>query len=223
MFEMKSDPRQILKSYLPESVVDEVYKSVLDHKVSLHFTRARNSKLGDFRPAHAGKPHRISLNHNLNPYEMLITWVHELAHLITFEKHGRQHQPHGIEWKQNFARLMVSFLHRSIFPDEIEEAIKYHVLISKAANGSDLHLKRLLKAYDKPLDEHKTTIETLTEGSYFKVHDGRIFQKGQLLRKRFKCLCMNDKRFYLFSQLAVVEPIGNENPILSLYLTKKSS
>lgn len=223
MPDMKSDPRQILRSYLPEPVVDEVYRSVLDHKVSLRFTRARNSKLGDYRPAHAGKPHRISLNHNLNPYEMLITWIHELAHLITFEKYGRQHQPHGVEWKQNFAQLTMSFLRRGIFPDEIEEAIVQHVLISKAANGSDLHLKRLLKAYDKPLDDHKKIIENIDEGSFFKAHDGRIFQKGQLLRKRFKCLCMNDKRFYIFSQLTAVEPIGNENPILSLYLTKKIS
>jgi SprT protein len=46
---------------------------------------ARSSKLGDYRPPQRGLPHRISVNHNLNQHEFLITLIHEMAHLLCWE------------------------------------------------------------------------------------------------------------------------------------------
>ncbi len=219
---MKKDPRSIIRNYFPEAVADEVYDSIIAHKVYVRFTGERKSKLGDFRPANAGKPHRISLNNNLNRFEMLITWIHELAHLVTFEEYGTRHLPHGDEWKKNFARLMKPVMGRGVFPLEIEKEIDHFVFVTKAS-GSELKLKRLLRAYDPARDDNNVTIETITEGSCFRTHDGRIFIKGERLRKRFKCECLTDKRFYLFSPLCMIEPIEKENTFLSLYLTKKIS
>ena len=46
-----------------------------------------------------GRPHhRISVNENLNPYAFLITLLHEVAHMTTWEKHRlrmRRCRPHG--------------------------------------------------------------------------------------------------------------------------------
>ncbi len=46
--------------------------------------------LGDYRNSHAGKGHRISVNGNLNKYSFLITLLHELAHLFTYERFGHR-------------------------------------------------------------------------------------------------------------------------------------
>ena len=70
-----------LKSYLPEGSFDDVLYYLQHYKVHLTITRKRESVLGDYRHAHAGQTHRISVNGNLNSYSFLITLLHELAHL----------------------------------------------------------------------------------------------------------------------------------------------
>jgi predicted SprT family Zn-dependent metalloprotease len=37
----------------------------------------------------------------------LITLIHEISHLVAFEKFGRNIKPHGNEWKYSFQRLMI--------------------------------------------------------------------------------------------------------------------
>ena len=54
----------------------------------LKITRPRKSKLGDFRPPKPGKRSSITMNEDLGPYQFLTTFVHELAHLIIWEKYG---------------------------------------------------------------------------------------------------------------------------------------
>ncbi len=219
---MEAGHLSILKKYFPSDAVEEVFAAIRASRVHLRFSKARSSKLGDYRPALNGKPHRISLNHNMNPYEMLITWVHELAHLHAFERYGRKHQPHGPEWKSLFGSLMRPFLNRHIFPDEIETELQKYLYQSGAANGSDLQLRRLLQHYDPHTHNTGKAIEKLPLNAYFQLPDGRVFRKMEQSRKRFKCLCMNDNRFYLFSPLAVVLPLEEDNSNQSLYLTKKS-
>lgn len=215
------DEIKILRKFFPEPAVNFVLEDLHQHQIQLRFSRSRSSKLGDFRPAIAGKPFRISLNHDLNPYEMLITWVHEIAHLHAFKKYGRRHQPHGNEWKQLFGELMKPYLALGIFPDDIKEELYQYLYKSGAANGSDLHLRRLLKNYNSDTTAMVHTVESLPLNALFTLPDGRVFQKLEQRRKRFKCLCMNDKRYYLFSPIAVVTPIDGQNSNQSVYLTKK--
>jgi predicted SprT family Zn-dependent metalloprotease len=42
--------------------------------------------------------HEITVNSNLNKYKFLITLIHEISHLVAFEKFGRNIKPHGNEW-----------------------------------------------------------------------------------------------------------------------------
>jgi SprT protein len=217
---MESD-KALLRKYLPETAVEEVYRAIVEKNIQLRITRTRSSKLGDYRPALNRKPHRISLNHDLNPFEFLITFIHELAHLFAFESYGRRHQPHGQEWKQFFQQLMLPYLNAGIFPVDVENELKLHLYDSNAANGSDLNLKRVLQNYDKKKTSLGTLVENLNEKSYFKTRDGRIFQKLELRRKRIKCICMNDNRLYLFSPLALVEPLTGFEPNQFLHLLKK--
>jgi hypothetical protein len=38
-----------------------------------------------------------------------MTLIHEIAHLVAFEKYGRNIKPHGQEWKHTFQQLMVPY------------------------------------------------------------------------------------------------------------------
>jgi hypothetical protein len=205
------DDRAILLKYFPEAAVEQVLRELTEKKSLLHFSKSRRTKLGDYRTPLPGKPHRISLNHDLNPYEMLITFVHELAHLYTYEKYGRNHQPHGNEWKKCFGQLMHSYLDLHLFPEDVKKELIQYLYGSKAANGSDLSLRRVLKNYDTKASSQHVVLETLAENTCFKTADGRVFQKLEQRTKRFKCLCLNNKRYFLFSPLAVVEPIRCTN------------
>ena len=88
-----------LQDYLPEGSFEEVVFYLQQYKVHLTISRQRQSILGDYRHAHTNKNHRISVNGNLNKYSFLITLLHELAHLFTFEKYGNRVQSHGRERK----------------------------------------------------------------------------------------------------------------------------
>ncbi|MEI2749608.1 MAG: hypothetical protein V9E88_12700 [Ferruginibacter sp.] len=58
-----------LQDFLPEGSFEDVYHYLQQYKVHLTVTRQRQSILGDYRHAHDGKSHRISVNGNLNPIQ----------------------------------------------------------------------------------------------------------------------------------------------------------
>lgn len=60
--------------------------------------KPRRTRLGDFR-AQLGYRERITVNVNLNPYNFLITYLHEVAHLEVYRKYKRRQPPHGKAWK----------------------------------------------------------------------------------------------------------------------------
>ena len=66
---------------------------------------------------------------------------------------------------------------------------------------------RVLRRYDvKPTGI--SLVEEIPGGAYFKTNDGRIFQKGERLRKRYRCIEKNTGLVYLFSPLYEVKMIG---------------
>jgi SprT protein len=202
------EDKLVLKKYLPAGAVDMVYNSIRSHKLQLRISRQRHTKLGDFRPGINGRPHRISLNHDLNPYNFLIVFVHELAHLHVFNQFGNRVMPHGKEWKITFRELMKPYFEQQIFPEDIGLALKKYLHNAKAANGSDLELSRVLSLYDSHA-EKGTKLETLPEGALFRIPAGRVFKKMERMRKRYKCLCLDNNRLYLFNPLATVQPLDN--------------
>src|ERR1700761_2471072 len=107
-------PLHQLKTYLPEGSFDEVLYYLQHYKVQLTITRERKTVLGDYRNSHAGKNHRISVNGNLNKYSFLITLLHELAHLFTYERFGHRVSAHGTEWKTEYGKILAQFLLKKI-------------------------------------------------------------------------------------------------------------
>ena len=187
-----------LNAYLPDGSFEGVAYYLQHYKVQLTITRQRQSILGDYRNAHEGQGHRISVNGNLNKYSFLITLLHELAHLFTYEQFGHKVSSHGKEWKNEFSKILAKFLLQKIFPADIEKALLKTLQNPSASSCGDEKLLRVLHQYDAK-KEGVYLIEALPQGSLFKIKGGRIFQKGERVRKRFKCMEVATKKLYLFS------------------------
>jgi SprT protein len=195
-----------LQAYLPMGSLDDVLKYIFEFKVQLTVTRKRQSILGDYRHPYADKGHRISVNGDLNKFSFLITLLHEIAHLITFEKNGRRVQPHGQEWKTNFGLLLADFTAKNIFPQDVHKALQRSINNPSASSCGDEKLLRVLKSYD-PRKEGVQLVEELAMGEKFIIKGNRIFEKGEKIRKRIKCKEIATGKLYLFSPVFEVEKV----------------
>jgi len=193
-----------LQSYLPAGSFEEVLYYLQHYKVQLTITRQRQTVLGDYRHAHAGQAHRISVNGNLNQYAFLITLLHELAHLFTYEQFGHRVMAHGKEWKNEFSKILARFLLQKVFPADIEKTLLQTLQNPAASSCGDENLLRVLNRYDvKKPGVH--LVESIPEGQLFKIKGNRIFKKGEKVRKRYKCVEVKTGKLYLFSGVYEVE------------------
>ena len=176
-----------LQDYLPPGTYEPVLNYLRQYKVHLTVARQRKSILGDYRHRTNAENHRISVNGNLNKYSFLITLLHELAHLLTFEQYGNRVYSHGKEWKAVYSALLAQFLRHKIFPADIEEELLRSLQNPAASTCAEDGLLRVLRRYDKDAG-HLQLVEELPPGILFRTTDGRIFQKKEKLRKRFRCI-----------------------------------
>ena len=197
-----------LQDYLPAGSFEEVFYYLQQYKVHLTISRQRQSILGDYRHAHADKTHRISVNGNLNKYSFLITLLHELAHLFTYEQFGHRVMAHGKEWKNEFSKILAKFLLKKIFPADIEKALLQTLQNPAASSCGDEKLLRVLNNYDEK-KPGIVLVENVAEAAVFKIKGGRVFKKGEKIRKRYKCMEIKTGKLYLFSAVYEVEVIAN--------------
>jgi hypothetical protein len=195
-----------LQQYLPPNTYEPVLQYLQHYKVHLTVARERKSILGDYRHRHGVQTHRISVNGNLNTYAFLITLLHELAHLLTFEKWGNRVAAHGKEWKAVFGQLLAQFIQHNVFPEDIKTVLLQSLHNPAASSCADEALLRILRQYDQK-NGSSLFVEDLPAGTLFQTHDGRVFQKGEKMRKRFRCLEVATNRMYLFSPVYEVHPV----------------
>ena len=211
----KQVPLLELKQFIPEESFEDVLYYIQHYKVQLTISKQRQSILGDYRHAHNGSGHRISVNGNLNKYSFLITLLHELAHLFTYERFGHRVQSHGREWKAEFSKILSRFLSNKIFPPDIESTLLYTLKNPSASSCGDEDLLRVLRNHDAKKEGHYL-VEQLKEGELFRITGGRIFKKGEKVRKRYKCLEIATAKLYLFSGVyevsLICKPGGNLVP-----------
>ncbi len=202
---MHPDDKKILIQYFPHEAIDLVTEWIEEKKVHFRISKTRQSKLGDYRPPIRYGNHRISVNHSLNKYAFLITFVHEFAHLLTWEKYERKAQPHGKEWKTAYRNLMIIMIETNAFPPEISAELKRTIVNSKASSTAEIELSRLLKNHD-PHPNAFPLLEELTEGSVFALSNGNVFKKGNKRRTRYMCVNLHNNKTYLVHALATVIP-----------------
>ena len=205
---MKPEELELLKRYFLKASVAMVGEIFEQRRFRLHFKRPRASKLGDFRPPRTKNGIcAITINLDLNPYQMLVTYVHEVAHYDVYQQYGsRMVQPHGIEWQKRFASLLLPFMTEAIFPKDVLEALQRHLQHIKASSTADQNLQRVMRRYDKHPD-NIVTVESLPNGTRFLLKNGLVFQKGEKQRTRYRCYCESNGRWYFVSALAEVKEL----------------
>src|SRR6266511_3397960 len=202
----KEAPINHLQQFLPADTFDAVLRYLQFYKVHLTVARERKSILGDYRHRTHFTNHRISVNGNLNKFSFLITPLHELAHLLTFEQFGNKVLSHGREWKMIYGKLLEQFVEDKTFPADIEKELLGSLKNPAATSCAEDGLIRVLRKYDD-LKSHNRLIEELPVNGIFRCNDGRVFKKGEKMRKRYKCTELKSGKVYLFSPVYEVEII----------------
>lgn len=194
---------EVLNKYIPASAVDTIAKWIVSYDFKLKIKKERSTKLGDYSSPQNGMNHVITINHNLNKYAFLITLIHEIAHLSTFNRYKNTVAPHGTEWKNEFKLLMNPFLIPEVFPVDVLYAIRKYLQNPAASSCTDTQLLRTLKLYDE--NQGQVFLEYLPYKSIFLYNGNKVFEKGLRIRKRFRCIEIATGTIYLFNPLTEVE------------------
>ena len=197
---------EVLKKYLPERAVLPCFELIQQTQVHLKIVNERVTRHGDYRRMSDGR-HQITVNATLNKYRFLITLIHEIAHLVAFEKYGRRIKPHGLEWKHTFQHLMLPFIRPEVFPSKLLPLLAKHFKNPKASSSTDAQLSVALKKYDTQQSD-KSYVFELPIDSIFRIYNGKLYRKGNKRIKRYECVEMSTGRMYLFQPNAEVEPIS---------------
>jgi predicted SprT family Zn-dependent metalloprotease len=195
-------PVEIFKKYVPELAVLYCFELWKKYDFHLNIKKKRNSKLGDYRFDFQTKLHTITVNADLNPYSFLITYLHEVAHLITQITYGNRAEPHGIEWKNEFKKIALPMVNDQIFPPDLLLTIQKYFKNPKASSCADPQLMKQLHVYNKNNND-STILDDVSIGKSFEL-SGRIFIKESTQRTRVMCRELSTGKKYLISKAAFV-------------------
>lgn len=176
-----------------------------EHPFSFRLSKTRSTCLGNYK-YHNGH-HTITVNHDLNPYNFLITYIHEVAHQKVFIRYkGKKKPPHGQEWKQSFQDLMIPMLSENVFPKDVLVELANHMKNPAASSTRDQSLMKALKLYDYGREIGQVLLEEVDIGQSF-LFQKRKFQKMEKRRTRALCLDLNTKKKYTVPLTAEVKLI----------------
>ena len=203
----KERPFSELIPFLPPNTFEEVAQYFQNHTIHLTLTRERKSVLGDYRrPSKAEPYHRISVNATLHQYSFLITLLHELAHMLVFLQYKDQVMPHGNEWKMQFQKMLIPYIGKKFFPEDIEAALVRYLNNPKASTCTDTNLYKALYRYSNNKNGW-TLLEDLPVGAHFKIANGAQYALLEKRRTRYRCQDLNSGKMYLFPSIYEVHPL----------------
>ncbi len=209
---MKKQEKQFsfLEQFLPFGAYEQVAPFFRTHAIHLTLTNERRTVLGDYRHPVVGAPqHKISINANLNPYSFLITLLHELAHLYTYQHFQNKVPPHGNEWKTQFRHILIPFMGKRFFPADVEKALYAYLHNPSASTCTDAGLYKALYRYDEQRPGYRL-VDDIPVNKFFRTENGDVYQKIEKLRTRTKCLHVASKKLYLFQGIMEVKLVRNK-------------
>lgn len=200
--------KEILTQKLPATAINYAVELWVKEPFSFKITATRKSKLGDFRYRRDRQIQTITINADLNPYQFLLTYIHEVAHLHAFLRFGIEIASHGAEWKSTFQLLMIPILSTTFFPIDLLIPLRKHMTNPKASSSTDLFLMKEMSKYDdKSVNQENIFLSDIKPGNRFLL-SGREFEKGETRRTRVLCQEVKSGKKYLIAQLAKVKLIN---------------
>ena len=197
---MAAKEAEILGKYLPENSIAYCHSLWKNHSIQLKITRPRKSIYGNYFFRNGA--HHITVNGNLSQEAFLVTFLHEVAHLLVRKKHYRRVKPHGTEWQKEFSAVIQPMLIPEVFPEPVLSALKRHMQSPAASSCSDPGLHSLLSG--ESATENKKKVSDLEPGQHF-LFQGRAFIWLKKLRTRCECRCLQSGRIYRVSSAVLVE------------------
>lgn len=193
--------------FVPPAAVAYCQSLWEQHEFRFRVARPRRTRLGT-HVFHAHTGHEVTVNANLNPAGFLITYLHEVAHVVTVREAlrrvtKRRPAPHGMAWKTNFRRLLLPVLTEDFFPPAVLEPLRVYAQNPAASTAGFPPLAQALLALDTPLAE-ALTLHHLREGETFRFHQ-RLFVRGPLRRTRVLCTEQATGRRYTVPAHAPIE------------------
>lgn len=191
-----------LEKYLPENTLPFLKTWFGEHYIHIKITKARNSKLGDYRKM-PDKSHQITINSTLQPQLFFFVLTHELAHLLAFENFGNRISPHGSEWKNTFRTMLLESI--SIYSEDLKPII---LKFSKAPKANFMSSPDLVKYFHIENYEDETSyIEDLENEDRFIYRKQTYIIEGKR-KKNYICLNLDNGKRYIFKPLARVEKLS---------------
>jgi hypothetical protein len=197
---MAAKEAEILGKYLPENSISYCIELWKSHSIQLKITKPRKSIYGNYFFRNGA--HHITVNGNLSKEAFLVTFLHEVGHLLVRKNQRRRVKPHGSEWQAAFREVMQPVLHSAVFPEHILTALFRHMNSPAASSCSDPVLHLLLSG-EEP-SEGKIQLSHLPEGQAFRFQE-RFFVRLKSLRSRCECRCIQSGRLYRISSSVLVE------------------
>ncbi len=199
----KSKKIESFFDHFPPEVAEYCFQLWQDHPFEFIVSKARGTKLGDFRYSPT-KGYQITVNHNLNPYAFLVTYIHEVAHRVTFDIHKSKVNPHGNEWKRNFYELFEPILDEDLLPASLVHVLTKYLQNPAATSTGYTPLVNELAKFDSQPAIGARLID-LEEGTVFQLKNLTLI-KGKLRRTRYICQDTQSGRNYLVAKNAYVQP-----------------
>lgn len=201
---MKKNPLKPLEPFLPSGTLPLIEAMLQHEHYHIVITKPRSSKLGDFRHPRPGEVPKLTVNGNLEPYNFLITLVHEIAHLKTWRKYQNKVKPHGAEWKNCYSDLLSSFFGKNLFPENFEKALLAHAKEPKYSTHSDAELMAVLYSLEKnKVADNLAALNELPLGTVFHLQQ-KVFRIEEKLRKNYLCSEINTGQKYRINPMARV-------------------
>lgn len=200
---MAAKEAEILGKYLPENSISYCLDLWKTHSIQFKITRPRKSIYGNYFFRNGA--HHITVNGNLSREAFLVTFLHEVGHLLVRKNQRRRVKPHGIEWQTAFREVMKPLLHTGVFPDHILKALIQHMDSPAASSCTDPVLHRLLSGEEA--SANRQLLSSLPDGQPFWFQD-REFIRIKSLRSRCECRCISSGRHYRISSSVMVEKTG---------------
>ena len=189
--------------HFPPTVAEYCFQLWHDYPFDFIVSKSRHSKLGDYRFS-PQKGHQITVNRNLNSYAFLVTYLHEVAHLLTYLAYKNKVLPHGEEWKNSFRSIFEPILEEGLLPDELINVLKSYLVNPSATSTGHGPLVDVLKTYDT--SNASITLHALPENQIFLLKNLELI-KGKLRRTRYFCREAKTGKLYLVAKNAQVTPL----------------